>query len=151
MDKSMSKGCLVIDPAIRCAIEALITEHAWMLDHHKSDRLGELYVESGRMSGISPERNGRDEIVAYGRERAKMTERKARHVTSNIRLLHDGPKRVSSLCTITLFRCDGDNFGPADPVALADAQDVFVHCDDGQWRFESRHLVLTFESEAHRS
>ena len=151
MDTSMDTSGLVTEPEIRCAIEALITEHAWMLDHHKSDRLGEIYVESGRMTGIGPDRIGRDEIIAYGCERAKMIERKARHVTSNIRLLHDGPKRISSLCTITLFRCDGDKFGPADPVALADAEDVFVLCDDGLWRFESRHLILTFESEAHRS
>lgn len=150
MNTKEARGCLVTNPAIRCAIETLIIEHAWLLDNHMSDRLGDLYVESGRMSGIGPERNGRAAIVTYGRDRAKMVQRKARHVTTNIRLLHDGPGRVSSICTITLFRYDGDQMGTADPVALADAEDVFVLCDDGQWRFESRHLVLRFESESHR-
>lgn len=150
MDNNAPRERLVTDPAIRCAIEALIIEHAWLLDNHKSDRLGELYVETGRMSGIGPERNGREAIAAYGRDRAKMVQRKARHVTTNIRLLQQAPGRVSSICTITLFRYDGDQMGTADPVALADAEDVFVLGDDGQWRFESRHLVLRFESEAHR-
>jgi len=142
---------LVIDPVIRCEIEALIVEHSWMLDNHQSDGLGELYTESGRLTGIGPDRIGRAAITAYGRERAKMTVRKARHINTNIRLVKDGPKRVRSLCTITLFRHDGDDMGTADAVALADAADVFVHCDDGRWRFEERHLVLTFESAGHRS
>ncbi|MBX9842524.1 MAG: nuclear transport factor 2 family protein [Xanthobacteraceae bacterium] len=147
----MSTSHLVIDPAIRCEIEALIVEHSWMLDNHKSDGLGELYVEDGRLTGIGPDRIGRAAIEAYGRDRAKMAVRKARHVNTNIRLVKDGPKRIRSLCTITLFRHDGDTMGTADPVALADAEDVFVHCDDGRWRFEERRLVLTFESAAHRS
>lgn len=146
----MSIEHLVIDPAVRSEIEALIVEHSWMLDNHRSDGLGDLYTENGRLTGIGPDRIGREAIAAYGRDRAKMTKRSARHVNANIRLVKDGPKRVRSLCTITLFRHDGDDMGTADPVALADAEDVFVQCDDGRWRFEERHLVLTFESAAHR-
>jgi ketosteroid isomerase-like protein len=142
---------IVTDPAVRCEIEALITEHAWMLDHHESSRLAELYTENGRITGIGPERIGRAAIDKYGKERAKMIERKARHVCTNIRLVKKGEKLVHGLCTITLFRYDGDVMGNADPVALADAEDVFVQCEDGRWRFAARHLVLTFESAAHRS
>tara|TARA_R110002110_G_scaffold269682_2_gene485330 strand:+ start:936 stop:1382 length:447 start_codon:yes stop_codon:yes gene_type:complete len=147
----LADNLLVTDPAIRCEIEALIVEHAWMLDHHQSNQLADLYTDGGRLTGIGPDRIGHEAIASYGRKRAKMIERKARHVCTNIRLLKDGPKRIRSLCTITLFRCDGDEMGTADPVALADAEDVFVLCDDGRWRFEARHLILTFESEAHRS
>lgn len=142
---------LVIDPAVRCEIEALIVEHSWMLDHHQSERLGELYTEDGRLTGIGPDRIGREAIATYGRDRAKMTERKARHVNTNIRLVKDGPNRVRGICSIALFRYDGDVMGTADPIALADAQDVFVRGDDGRWRLEHRHLVLRFESAAHRS
>lgn len=145
-----AENLLVTHPAIRCEIEALIFEHAWMLDHHQSNQLADLYTDDGRLTGIGPDRVGHEAIASYGSDRAKMTERKARHVCTNIRLLKDGPKRIRSLCTITLFRSDGDEMGTADPVALADAEDVFVLCDDDRWRFESRHLILTFESEAHR-
>lgn len=142
---------LVIDPAVRSEIEALIIEHSWMLDHHRSAGLGELYTENGRLTGLGGERIGRAAIAKYGQERAKMTARSARHINTNIRLVKDGPKRVRSLSSIMLFRHDGDDLGTADPVALADAEDVFVQCDDGRWRFEERHLVLRFESAGHRS
>jgi hypothetical protein len=142
---------IVKDPSTRAEIEALIVEHSWMLDNHESGGLGALYTEDGRLTGIGPDRIGREAIAAYGRERATMTGRRARHVNTNMRMLKDGPDRVLCLCTITLFRCDGDAMGSADPVALADAEDVLVLGGDGCWRFQERHLVLTFESEAHRS
>lgn len=147
----MSTHRLVTDPVVRCTIEGLIIEHSWMLDQLQSDGLGELYTENGQLTGIGPDRIGREAIAAYGRERAKMTKRRARHLNTNIRLIHDGQKRICSFCTIALFRHDGDDMGSADPIALADAEDIFVLCNDGQWRFESRHLVLTFESAAHRN
>ena len=147
----MPAGQRVIDPAIRCEIEALIVEHSWMLDNHESDRLGDLYVECGKLTGIGGDRIGRAAISEYGRGRAGMTSRFARHINSNIRLVNDGPDRVRSLSSILLLRHDGEGLGPADPIALADAEDIFVLDTDGRWRFEHRHLVLRFESEAHRS
>ncbi|WP_425417625.1 nuclear transport factor 2 family protein [Oricola indica] len=147
----MPTGQRVINPAIRCEIEALIVEHSWMLDNHESGQLGELYVESGKMTGIGGDRIGRAAISEYGRSRAKMTSRFARHVNSNIRLVSIGPDRISSLSSILLLRHDGEGLGPADPIALADAEDIFVLDTDGRWRFEHRNLVLRFESEAHRS
>jgi hypothetical protein len=141
---------LVTDPAVRCEIDALIIEHSWMLDHHKSERLGELYTENGRLTGLGGDRIGREAISKYGQERARTKGRTARHVNTNIRLVKDGPKRVRGLCSIMLLRHEGEGLGTADPIALADAQDVFVQCEDGRWRFEERHLVLRFESAAHR-
>jgi hypothetical protein len=44
---------VIVDAQIRCEIEALIYEHAWRLDHHKSDTLAELYMENG-CTGIDP-------------------------------------------------------------------------------------------------
>ena len=142
----MTNDHLIIDPAARCEIEALIVEYSWMLDHHKSKRLGDLYTESGRLTGLGGDRIGRDAISKYGQQRARMMTRTARHVNTNIRLVHDGLSRVRGICSIMLLRHDGDGLGTADPIALADAQDVFVKCDD-----EEPHLVLRFESAAHRS
>lgn len=141
---------LVTDPAVRCEIEALIVEHAWLIDHHQSDRLGELYTENGKMTGIGGERIGREAIAKYGRERARMTHRASRHINTNIRMVKDGPKRVRALTTGLLLRHDGEGMGNSDPIALADSEDLFVLGDDGRWRFEHRHLVLRFESPAHR-
>jgi hypothetical protein len=142
---------LVTDPNIRAEIEALVTEHAWMQDNHQTHRLAELYTEGGRYLGVGPDLVGRAAITAYGARRAGMTQRRARHVVSNLRLVADGPKRIRGGCMVTLFRSDGEALAPADPIAVADAQDVYALCEDGRWRLEERRIVLAFESAAHKA
>lgn len=137
-----------IDAQVRSDIEALIYEHAWLVDHHQSDRLAELYTETGRIAGIL-NYSGRDEIAKYGAERAKMTNRIARHCYSNLRLIPLGEDRVEGHVTITLYRHDGAG-GLPEASGVADAHDVYVRGADGRWRFEERRLELIFESEEHR-
>lgn len=145
----MASGDIVIDAQIRAEIEALVIEHAYLLDHHQSDKLAELYTEDGKMHGIGPTQQGRTALLEYGKKRAQMKQRTARHVVSNIRLVEDGPDRIRGSLVITLFRFDGDKMGTADPVAVADANDVYVK-KNGRWRIAERKLSLAFESEAHR-
>lgn len=124
---------LTMSPEIRSEIEALVTEHAWMLDHHKSDQLADLNTENGRILGFGADKLGRNAIAAYGRDHARMRLRQARHVTTNLRRRPKGPKDLTGTCVITLFRSCGVGLGTADPIALADAEDVYVQCDDGRW------------------
>jgi ketosteroid isomerase-like protein len=133
----------------RADIEALIYEHAWLVDHHQSERLADLYVENGRLSGIGMNHVGRDAIARYGADRAKMTNRFARHLCNNLRLIPLGQDRVEGHVTITLYRHDGSG-GLPEANAVADAHDVYIKGADGRWRFEERRLELIFESEAHR-
>ena len=145
----MASGDIVIDAQIRAEIEALVVEHAYLLDHHQSDKLAELYTEDGKMHGIGPTQQGRAALLEYGKKRAQMKQRTARHVISNLRLVEDGANRIRGSLVITLFRFDGDKMGTADPVAVADANDVYV-MKNGRWRIAERKLSLAFESEAHR-
>jgi uncharacterized protein (TIGR02246 family) len=145
----MASGKIVTDAQTRAEIEALVIEHAYLLDHHQSDKLADLYTEDGKMHGIGPTQAGRAALLEYGKKRAQMKERQARHVCSNIRLVEDGPDRIRGSLVITLFRHDGKEMGTADPVAVADANDVYVK-KDGRWRIAERKLSLAFESEAHR-
>lgn len=138
-----------VDAQTRSDIEDLIYEHAWLIDHHQSNRLADLYIETGRLTGISLNHVGREAIAQYGASRAKLTDRIARHVCSNLRLRQLGPDRVQGQLMIMLFRHDGPG-GLPDPVALADAQDIYVKGADGKWRFEERRLELVFEAEAHK-
>lgn len=138
-----------VDAQTRSDIENLIYQHAWLLDHHESARLADLYVENGRLVGIGMNHVGREAIATYGSKRAQMSDRIARHACSNLRLQSVGPNRVEGKLMITLFRHDGPG-GLPNPNALADAHDTYVKGADGTWRFEERRLELVFESEAHK-
>lgn len=140
-----------IDPQTRAEIEALVVEHAWLIDHHQSEKLADLYTEDGRLLGVGPDRIGREAILAYGRDRAKMTKRTARHVITNLRLVKDGPKRIRGTNIVTLFRSDGDTIGHPDPIGVADCYETYVQGDDGRWRIAERKVVIVFESEAHKA
>ncbi|MDF0546390.1 nuclear transport factor 2 family protein [Sphingobium sp. H39-3-25] len=139
-----------IDAQTRSDIEALVYEHAWRLDFHQSATLGELYLEAGRLHGIGPDRQGRASIDAYGSVRAEQRQTVARHVCTNLRLTPLENGRIAGQLIITLFRHKGEGFGPADPVAVADAHDVYARDDDGSWKLAERRLSLAFESEAHK-
>lgn len=142
---------LVLDPQVRAEIEALAIEHAWLVDNDRADLLADLYTEDGRMIGIGPDKIGQDAIRAYGKTRAGMTQRIARHVVSNMRILPDGPDRVRSTHIVTLFRADGAAVPPADPIAVADIHEIHVRNAQGRWRIQERRLAIIFESEAHRA
>ena len=146
----MTQAIPVTDPFIRSKLEALIAEHAFLLDFHQSDSLGDLYTVDGRLLGAGPDCIGREAINAYGRSRSAMKDRRARHVCTNFRFVHDGPKRIRGTCFIMLFRSTGPELAPAEPIALADAQDIYRLDEDDVWRIEERRIVLSFESEAHR-
>lgn len=147
----MTIGSPVLDPAIRAELEALIAEHAYRLDFHLSENLGELYMSDGRLLGAGPDCIGREAVNEYGRGRAAMRDRRARHVCSNFRFSHDAPDRIKGTCFIMLFRSVGASLAPAEPIALADAHDIYRRDADGAWRIEERRIVLSFESEAHRA
>lgn len=138
-----------VSAEIRYQIEELIYQHAWMLDHHRSENLPDLYVEDGKLTGISLNHVGRDAIARYGAARAKMTDRIARHVCSNLQLHLLASDRIEGRLIITLYRHDGPG-GRPDPVAIADAHDIYIRDADGKWRFEQRRLELVFESEGHK-
>ena len=99
---------MVIDAHTRHELENLIYEHAWLIDNHQSERLGDLYFEDGRLYGIGPERKGRAALEEHGKARAAITDRAARHVCTNLRLLPMEDGRIGGRLMITLYSYDGD-------------------------------------------
>lgn len=147
----MSLEKLVIDPAVRAEIETLTLEHSWLVDNNESERIAELYTENGRLLGVGPDKVGRKALTDYGTERAGMKKRTARHVVSNLRLIRESETRINGSSTITLFRADGEERAPADPIAVADCLEKYEKCAGGRWRIAERRIVLVFESEAHKA
>ena len=133
-------------PEIRLAIEALIHEHAWLIDHGQADRVVDLFTDDARLLGIGPDKVGRDAIAAWASARAAMTERCSRHAQSNIRLVPAAAGQVQGTVLLTLYRFDGAGPGPATPLLVAEYDDLYQHCPDGRWRFQQRRLTTLFSS-----
>ena len=139
---------LVTDAKIRNEIEVLLTEHAWLIDNHKCETIADLYTEDGKMVGAGHDTVGRAAIKEWGINRAKMSNRKARHVLTNLRLVSTGPRHMQGTCVVTLYRYDGPGAGKPEAVAIADLQDTYELCDDGRWRIKVRDIKEIFESDA---
>jgi len=141
----------VIELADRAEIEALIYEHAWLVDNHQSETLYKLYTENGRLRLPGSLVEGREALKKYGTDRAAMKGRAARHVCTNLRLVAEAPGRLRGTSVATLYRHDGEGYGPAVAVAVADLEDTYVRDSDGRWRIEERCVRLAFESPEHRT
>ncbi len=139
---SIARG--VIDPLVCQAIEALVAEHAWLIDHGQANRLPELYLDDGRVLGIGPDKVGQRAIAEWANERHAMTGRCSRHVQSNIRLVSTLPGEVSGTVVLTLYRHDGAGKGRPVPMMIAEYEDQYRLCPDGQWRFLERRLSVIF-------
>lgn len=146
----MTIGSPLKDPWIRAELEALIAEHAYRIDFYLSEDLGELYTEDGCLYGAGPDWIGREAVNEYGRSRAVAKDRRARHVCTNFRFFQESSDTIRGTCFIMLFRSSSATLAPAEPIALADAHDIYKKCADGAWRIRERRIVLSFESEAHR-
>ncbi|NWG22988.1 MAG: nuclear transport factor 2 family protein [Pseudorhodoplanes sp.] len=133
-----------IAPEVRLAIEALVAEHAWLIDHGEAGRIADLFTDDGRLIGLGPDMVGREAIKAWGLARAAMTERTSRHVCTNLRLVDRGDGTVEGHAILTVYRHDGTQPGHPLPFAVADYADVYRLGDDGHWRFGERKLATVF-------
>lgn len=131
-------------PQDRLAIEQLIQRHAWLIDHGEADKVGELFTVDAALHGIGPDKAGRAAIAEWGRQRAAMSERRSRHVQSNILIEPTGPDTARGWVVLTLYRHDGPGEGSAAPLLIAEYADRYTREPDGSWRFAERRLAVLF-------
>jgi hypothetical protein len=134
----------VLAPQDHLAIEQLIQRHAWLIDHGEADKVGELFTEGGALHGIGPDKVGRAAITEWGRQRAAMTERRSRHVQSNILIEPVAPDAARGWVALTLYRHDGPGEGSATPLLIAEYADRYAREPDGTWLFAERRLTVLF-------
>ena len=131
-------------PQDRLAIEDLIQRHAWLVDHGEADRIAELFADDAALYGIGPDKIGRAAIVAWGRQRAAMGERRSRHVQSNILIEPVAQDMARGWVVLTLYRHDGPGEGSATPMLIAEYADRYARSPDGTWLFTERRLTVLF-------
>ncbi|HEX7759361.1 MAG TPA: nuclear transport factor 2 family protein [Caulobacteraceae bacterium] len=129
----------------RLEIEELNAEFAHLIDSGQSAAVADLFTETGSYGRATGERSvGRAAIRAAYQVRSDLGPRTARHIFTNLRLVHIDETRIEGRLILTLFAADGPPPHLAEPFLVADYDDVYVLGDDGRWRYESRTVTWVF-------
>jgi hypothetical protein len=132
----------------RLEIEALNAEFAYLIDHDQSEKVADLFTENGvygRSGGASSK--GRSAIAQSYRLRSANGPRTARHIFTNLRLVHESDTRIRGTVILTLFAENGLPPQPAEPMVVADYDDIYVRGADGIWRYQERIITWLFQRE----
>ncbi len=142
------------------AIEQLVIEHAYYLDHGLAALVPTLYTQSGRLVGLADVGIGSNDLSGpalhtWAQERASRTDLETRHVCTNIRVVVAGVGRVRSRCCVTVYRVLREGVSHSDaavvPQLVGEYADTCVLTDSGRWLFEERQVLPTFLGQALRS
>ena len=129
---------------IRDELEELVIEFAHRVDRGPVDTVADLFAPDG-WYGWGPDKRstGRENIRAAYRARAATGRRTARHLMTNLRFRAIDEKHWSGLSIMLIFAENGPPPYPANPLLIADVEDVFV-LHEGRWLFQSRQLTDLF-------
>ena len=137
---------------LRLEIEALNAEFAYLIDHGRNSEVAGLFTEDGVYGRSTGERStGRAAIAESYRQRVAHGPRTARHLFSNLRLQMEGERRARGTVILTLFAEDGLPPLPADPMLVADYDDIYELCADGRWRYRERIITGLFSRKGAKS
>ncbi len=134
----------MIEPfAHRVAIEALLAELAYRLDHGHADEAGELFTDDATFATPMVTLRGAAELAAGFAMRARQTH-VTRHVHSNLRLQFEDECRAVGTAVLTVYRDETASGGATRPFLVADCHDVFARGADSRWRFAERTITPVF-------
>lgn len=133
-----------MDGETRSAIDELIAEHAWVLDHGDPADLPDLYTAEGRLLGLGPPIEGAAALGEWAQRRAQLHDRVSRHVHTNLRLHRIDEDHVQGVLITLLYRHDGAGAGPSWPLLVLDYHDEYAREADGRWLFAERSISRVF-------
>lgn len=129
-----------VDVETRVAIEQLVAELLYRLDHGMADTTWELYTEDCVTTGPLGDMVGREAIKAWGAKRAKLTNVVGRHLIGGIRLAwEDGVLRGT--IAYQTFRDSSEN--PLVPASVGEFREQYRQVD-GSWLIHRREIVPIF-------
>ena len=132
-----------VDTETRVAIEQLISELLYRLDHNQADTTWELYTEDAVTLGPLGPMNGREAVKAWGAKRAQQTDIVGRHFIGGIRLAWEGDVLTGTVAYLTFRDAAADVLKPA---SVGEFREQYRKVD-GQWRFARREIVPVFGGE----
>ena len=124
----------------RVAIESLVTEYAWLLDHRRFDEVLALFTDDAEIKIRGQKIAGADGLQKWLDQRAaSQGRRSSQHQMSLLRLEpgHDGS--VSGTAALVLHVAKSGSSGTYVDL-VGEYQDEYV-LTDGGWRFRRRVLV----------
>jgi hypothetical protein len=124
----------------RVAIEQLISELLWRLDHGKADTTWELYTDDAVTTGPLGNMEGRGAIKAWGERRAKITGVVGRHIIGGIRLAWVG-EELHGWTQYMTFRDSSEN--SLMPASVGEFREVY-RLVEGDWKIARREIAPIF-------
>lgn len=132
----------------RLEIETLNARFAYLIDHDLSHQVADLFTEDGVYQFKDGNRSaGREAIRHAYAARAAHGVRTARHIFTNLHLGLVSDRRAEGTCILLLFANDGLAPQPAQPLLVADYDDVYERDDAGVWRYRSRTISVAFSAD----
>lgn len=122
----------------RLAINALVTEYAWLLDHRRWHEVADLCTEDVVLSIRGREIVGKAGLSDWADARAAKQSRRTQHQMTLSRVEAAGPDRAAGTAALVLHLARAGGGSYVDLVG--EYQDEYVRTASG-WRFRRRRLV----------
>ena len=127
----------------RLAIDALVTEYAWLLDHQRWQDVAGLCTDDAVLHIRGREIVGQQGLKEWAEYRAMKKNRRTQHAMTLLRLDAVSKDEVRGSCGLVLHTAKAGGGTYVDLVG--EYQDEYVRTADG-WRFASRRLVRLEDS-----
>lgn len=123
----------------RLAIEELVTEYAWLLDHRRWDDVATLFTDDAWLFIRGREIVGQDGLAEWAEYRAQKKSRRTQHQMTLLRLEHVEPDLVTGTAALVLHVAKTGGSGTYVDL-VGEYEDEYARTPDG-WRFRRRRLV----------
>lgn len=123
----------------RLAIEELVTEYAWLLDHRRWDDVATLFTNDAWLFIRGREIVGRDGLAKWAEYRAQKKSRRTQHQMTLLRLEEVEADLVTGTAALVLHVAKTGGSGTYVDL-VGEYEDEYARTPDG-WRFRRRRLV----------
>jgi 3-phenylpropionate/cinnamic acid dioxygenase small subunit len=123
----------------RLAIEELVVEYAWLLDHQRWDDVADLCTDDAVLFIRGREIAGRKGLGEWAKRRAERASRRTQHQMTLLRLYPAGPNEVHGTAALVLHVAKTGSGGTYVDL-IGEYEDEYLRTPDG-WKFKRRRLV----------